>query len=409
VDLDVRPVAPEQLPDFWRVLFTGFGSEATEPRVEEEIGYGVVDRAIAAFDGEQLVGTASAIGFELTLPGGALVPVAGVTSVAVSPTHRRRGALTAMMRHQLDDVAHRGEPIAVLTASEAQIYGRFGYGRATRIQRVTVSTRDGLPLRVPADRTGTIRFVHGDDVIPAQAPVADAVRLQRSGELSRTPGWWDVRRFDREEWRDGASHRFDVVHERGGVIDGAMSYRIKSGREDGEPDSEVRISELFAVDPEVEVALLTFAAEIDLTARLTLTTRPDHPLAYRLVDSRRYFVHHEFDHLYVRVLDVPRVLSARTYEGSGSLVLAVDDPFLPASGGSFRLVVADDGTAECEQVDVEADLSLDASTLGSLVLGDVAPTVLAEAGRLVAASPAALRVADRLFPTAVAPYCTLDF
>src|SRR5438876_8088934 len=88
------------------------------------------DRTLAFFDGAELVATAGIFSCEMTLPGGTL-PCGGVTRVAVVTTHRRRGLLTAMMRRQLDDMHERGEPLAALYASEAPIYGRFGYGLAT--------------------------------------------------------------------------------------------------------------------------------------------------------------------------------------------------------------------------------------------------------------------------------------
>ena len=65
------------------------------------------------------------------MPGGARLPMAAVSMVTVHPTHRRRGVLRRVMDAQLDDVARRGEPLAGLTASEASIYERFGYGTAT--------------------------------------------------------------------------------------------------------------------------------------------------------------------------------------------------------------------------------------------------------------------------------------
>ena len=60
-----------------------------------------------------------------------MLPAAGVTFVAVLPTYRRRGVLSSLMRRQLADVRDRGEPLAILWASEAVIYGRYGYGRAS--------------------------------------------------------------------------------------------------------------------------------------------------------------------------------------------------------------------------------------------------------------------------------------
>jgi predicted acetyltransferase len=65
------------------------------------------------------------------LPGGVIAPAADVSAVGVLPSHRRRGVLSAMMRHQLADLRARGEFLAVLLATEDTIYQRFGYGAAT--------------------------------------------------------------------------------------------------------------------------------------------------------------------------------------------------------------------------------------------------------------------------------------
>ena len=82
------------------------------------------------------------------MPGPATVPAATITAVAVLPTHRRQGVLTALMACQLDDVAERGEAVAVLTASESIIYGRFGYGLASWAMGFTLDRHHaGGPVR----------------------------------------------------------------------------------------------------------------------------------------------------------------------------------------------------------------------------------------------------------------------
>ncbi len=86
----------------------------------------------AAFDGERIVGGAGVFPFELTVPGGAVLPCAGVTVVGVLPTDRRRGVLRRMMEPQLR-ARPRGSASRSpsLWASEETIYGRFGYGMAS--------------------------------------------------------------------------------------------------------------------------------------------------------------------------------------------------------------------------------------------------------------------------------------
>ena len=72
------------------------------------LGAGV--RADAPFGfttGGRWVSTCAAYSRTMTVPGGT-VPTAAVTFVTVSPSYRRRGLLTQMMRHQLEDVVRRG-------------------------------------------------------------------------------------------------------------------------------------------------------------------------------------------------------------------------------------------------------------------------------------------------------------
>ena len=89
--------------------------------------------------------------------------------VGVYPTHRRRGALRAMMDAQLRDVHERGEPLAALWASEETIYGRFGYGLAAWAARA--SWRASGRVRVPFERRGQVRFVEPDEAEKLFPPV----------------------------------------------------------------------------------------------------------------------------------------------------------------------------------------------------------------------------------------------
>jgi predicted acetyltransferase len=412
--MTVRSIEPDEGETLSRLLFTAFGETATDEKIKDDLEWAEVDRLLCAEDDGRMVGSAGAYTFDMTIPGGTTIPVAGVTWVGVLPTHRRRGVLTAMMEFQLDDVASRGEPVAILTASEAPIYGRFGYGLATRMWKVAINTRGGLPFLADPRVDGRMRMIDLDEAKTVLPRLYDEVRLTRPGELSRPAAWWDVHWRDPEYRRDGATHRFDVVHERpDGMIDGYVSYRVKQEWDFSIPGGEVRARDCISTDPEVEAAMLGYLADIDLTASVTSWMRPvEDPFARRLADWRRYKVEMVHDHLWVRILDVPAALSARTYESSGTLVLAVEDAFRPASGGRYRLEVSDNGKAACERVgdlDGDADLRLAGPALGSLYLGDCAPTALARAGRLTPASDVALARADRIFPTAIPPYSTMGF
>ena len=146
---------------------------------------------IAARDGTEMTGIAAAYSLHMTLPGGS-APVAGVTWVAVLPTHRRRGILTAMMRHQLEGLHQSGgEAIAALFASEPIIYGRFGYGLASQEMRLTMQ-RGVNALRQPVPATGSLtpRLCEPAEVLPSLGSVYEIERRQRPGMLTRDDRWW---------------------------------------------------------------------------------------------------------------------------------------------------------------------------------------------------------------------------
>src|SRR3954469_8294014 len=125
--IEIRAPAEDELRSTLEASEAAFGGEVEEHQWERERKILPASRALAAFDGDRPVGLAAAYSFDLSIPGGEL-PCAGVTWVGVLPTHRRRGILRDFMRRQLEDVHSWGEPIAALWASEASIYGRFGYG-----------------------------------------------------------------------------------------------------------------------------------------------------------------------------------------------------------------------------------------------------------------------------------------
>ncbi len=347
MSIDVRAIEPDELGELVRVTFTAFGEDLTDQKVGDLRDDGAAERALGAVEDGRFVGAGAAVSFALTVPGGAQVPVAGVTWVGVLPTHRRRGALSSIMRRQLDDVAAAGEPLAVLTASEATIYNRFGYGLATRTAKVEVDGLRDTSFVVEPASGGRLRLVDADEAVKVFPPVRDAVQRATVGELSRPQARWDVWIRDREDWRDEASSRLYVVHEAAdGTPDGYVAYRVKEDWEGYRCRNQVRLEELAAAEPEVEATLWRYLLDIDLKETISARDRRvDDPMRFRFSDSRNYRVDEVGDHLWVRVVDVRAALEARTYESDGTLVLGVDDPFRPATSGRYRLEVGDGGAA----------------------------------------------------------------
>jgi predicted acetyltransferase len=392
-----------------RVASPAFGDEPKQERLDDENLVVEFDRMIGVADGDQLVASAGVYSLELTVPGDATLPMAGVTWVACLPSHRRRGILRKMMKFQLDDVARRGEAVAGLTASEAVIYGRFGYGVASQFAEVKVRKSATRFITEPR-ATGRMRMVWDDERPKVLPPVFDAWRRLRCGAVDRSEGRWEQIFRDRPYDRHGASPMFHAVHEdKRGVPDGYVSYRIKSSDNDDDWTGIVR--EVIAVDPEVEAALWRFVFDVDLTARFELRVQPiDSHLPWRLTDSRGYHTSGVWDFLWLRVLNTPAALSARTYATEDSIVLEVVDPFRPrgAAAGRFRLEGGPDGATCKKEKSSSADLTMSVEALGSAYLGGVRWSTLAAAGR-VRGTPDALRRADAMFESTPKPFCNTGF
>ncbi|MDT9699673.1 GNAT family N-acetyltransferase [Streptomyces sp. P17] len=407
---DLRQLAPEDWDTWYDVLLRAFGG-VPEPSEERELYRELTefDRSFGAWDGDLCVGSAGAFRFGVTVPGGASVPAAGVTMVGVAATHRRRGVLTSMMRKQLDDVRSWGEPLAVLTASEPAIYGRFGYGVGTFQLAAEIDT-SRVRLSVPAG-TDDVRLRYADpvEVIDACETVYAALVPARPGMLARArPGWARVGVLDPEDGRDGASPLQCVVAERDGETVGYARYAVKPEWGVGGHNGAVHLRELAGVDAVAQAALWRFLFDIDLTTTLKVSWRPmDDAWQYQVSDIRRCRPRYR-DGLYVRLVEVGAALQARTYQAPVDVVLEVEDAFCPWNSGRWRLS-GDAKGASCERTRDAADLTLSVRELGSAYLGGVSLASLGAAGRVRELRQGALAEASVGFGSPVAPWLPHGF
>ncbi|MFE2583629.1 GNAT family N-acetyltransferase [Streptomyces sp. NPDC059378] len=367
-----------------------------------------VDRALAVWDGDRCVGSAGAYAFRLTVPGGASVPAAGVTMVGVAATHRRRGVLTSMMRRQLDDVRSWGEPLAVLTASEPAIYGRFGYAPATFGISAEIDT-DRAALSVP-DGTDAVRlrYERPADVLDVCEAVYARTVPARAGMLARQSGWDRAGVLDPEQDRDGASALQCVVAERDGEPTGYARFRVALRWTDAGHDGQVVLQDLAALDPASEAALWRFLFGIDLTTSLKVRGRPvDEAWQFQVSDIRRCRLRLR-DALYVRLVEVGAALAARTYQAPVDVVFEVEDAFCPWNAGRWRLT-GDAKGASCARTTDAADLALSVRELAAAYLGGVSLAALAAAGRVRELRQGALAEASSAFGGLVAPWLPHGF
>ena len=312
---ELRVLDPSVWDDWYGKLVLAFGGVPEAP--EESALWRELtecERSIGAWDGADIVGTAGLFSFRLSVPGGAIVPAAGVTMVSVQATHRRRGVLRSMMRRQLDDIRAAGdEPLAVLTASEPDIYGRFGYGAATQNAYAEIDTTR-VRLTVPEGTDDVrLRTVPPESAVEACEAVYARRVSGRPGMLERRPGWERLSLLDPPGDREGASPLRCVLAESGGEVTGYARFTVKPDWDLAGPKGTVILRDLEALDPASYAALWRLLFEIDLTSVIRTSSRPvDDPWQHLVSDIRRCAVRLR-DSLYVRLVDVGAALERRTY------------------------------------------------------------------------------------------------
>ena len=374
-----------------------FGGYPTDEQLERFGQLLPLDRMHAAFDGDEIVAGAGVFPFELSVPGGSL-QCAGVSVVGVYPTHRRQGALRALMDEQLRDVHERGEPIAALWASEETIYGRFGYGLAAWAGEARIK-REWTAFAQPLERRGRTRFVEAEEARELLPPVWEALMRTRPGVFRRSPAWWELRRTRMPDEEKANPKRF-VVLELDGAVQAYAIYRQFPDFEAGVSNARLEVEEAVGATPQATAEIWRFLLDVDWYATLEVGLLPiDHELFYLLANPRRMGFR-KGDSLWVRLVDVGAALSGRTLRGPSAVVLDVRDAVCPWNEGRWR--VSADGA---ERTGDAAEIALDVSALGAAYLGSVSFTELRNGLRLEELADGAVARADELFAWQPAAWC----
>lgn len=344
------------------------------------------------------VATTNAWVTPLTLPGGGSIGMWAISMVTVSGTHRRRGIARSLLEGELRAAASAGVPIAGLTASEATIYGRYGFGSAIPVARYAIDgRRAGWAGPTPP---GRVEYVDRETLSAELGRVHDRTRRLVPGRIEGWQGRWEglsgahVAVTERDKVR--GVHYLDESDE----VRGVVAYTVTEKGDSFRFGLDVRL--LVAETPDALAALWRFIVQHDLVDEVTADLRPlDDALPWLVADQRavEQVVH---DHGWLRILDVPAALSGRTYSGSLDLVLRVDDP-LGFAAGDWRVRADADGMATVEvAAGRPVDATIGVSALSSLFLGGVRAGSLHAAG-LIDADGATVRTLDRAFASYPAP------
>ncbi len=344
-----------------------------------------------AFDGDRLIAMHQSMPTDIVVPGGERAPLSVQFRFGVGAGHTRRGVGTALMAAALRATP---EPLAMVRPSEGGIYGRFGFGVATRCRDLVVDRRRAV-LTADVPSGGDTRLADPADSAGLCREVYDRTRA-RPGAIGRWP--WYEQLLNHELAGAGLFSRVAVHTGADGpdgaaVPDGFARYSVRG--------TTLDVDELHCRTPESWAGLWRFLLGVELVDEIRLRGRPlDEPVEWLFTDPRVCRVTAVRDELWLRPVDTLAALRARAYGDGDPVVLGVHDPLLPANSGHYLV-----GPTEVRRTRRSAQLALSAASLASLYLGGVRPLALAVAGAVTVHDPKALPAADRLFHTDGEPWC----
>jgi predicted acetyltransferase len=382
---------------------------STDERIDQAQAYAVGDRLVGVWDPTAAdpvapVATSQTWVTDLTVPGRTTVPAWAISAVTVAQTHRRRGIARALLEAELRTASALELPVAMLTVSESTIYGRYGFAPAVLARDLTIDTRR-VRWTGPQAAPGRVHYVTADDLHEAGHAIVERVRLEAPGQIHypRSSSLWE-RQLGLPAGDDASrALRFVRYDDPAGTPQGFAIYTVKEDEADF-TQSRATVQALVAATPEAYAALWRFVLELDLVATVTAPLRPvDEPLRWMVGDFRSMHVD-ERDHLWTRIIDVPRALEARTYGAAGRLVLDVRDD-LRLAAGTWALEVDASGVAEARPVTEQADVTLSVAALSALHLGGTSARMLSAAGSLQGDADGI----DAIFRSPVAPYLGIWF
>lgn len=358
----------------------------------------------------ELAAVHSSYAYDMRVPGGT-VPTSGLTWVGVHPSHRRRGLLTSMIEDHFARSRERGEIISTLFAAETTIYQRFGYGLACPVYHLTLPR--GAQLRDVAG-SDDLRLRLEDANLAAHAPVVRAVlaRDKRPGAMA-TPSDALLANlfFDPESTRDGHERtRIAIVEDGDGPAAFALFQRKLSYGASGPAGTGESTHGWAAATAAAERRMWSVLADLDLmTSMMVTSVALDSPLVHLLKDVRSVVATMR-DQVWLRILDVPAALSARTYLKDVALTIAVEDPLLAENSYPWRFTVANGvATVERAERDTAVDVRLSIQELSAAYLGGTAIDALAAAGLVEEVRPGAVADLSDAFHSRLAPRGSLHF
>ncbi len=408
MSVEYREPHPEEMAEVIRTGLLGFGNSTAPREIEQRLGYEDwyrPEQHLAAFDGAEVAAKLAVRPFTIAW-GGREIGCGGLTGVATSPAYRRRGHLRELLRRAFLRQREQAQPIAMLWASMAAIYQRFGYGLGYVCHTPSFDARrltfvDGVATR------GRVRLVPREQVMSRIAPVYERFAAPRTLMLKRSEHWWLSGLL--RQWNPGDAPELIAAYEETGALLGYALYKVeRDERPDSSTNLAIEVRDLVWHSPAAHRALIGYLAGYDRAGRVTFNALPaDDPLFYTVQEPGDLGTR-AIDGSWVRLVDMQPALEGRGYAGEGRFSFAFEDALCPWNSGAWELT-AEGGSGRLRRSPHAPDLTLSPRALAMLVCGSASASLLARLGLLHAAEPRALAMADVLFHGELAPYCMDHF
>ncbi len=409
--VELRRITREEIAPWCDAMAVGFldvPDPARYPFIEAVFD---TQRGTAAVEDGRMVGTYASFTTNITLPGGATLPANAVTGVTVLPTHRNRSILRSAITTDMEETKERGEPLAILFASEFGIYARFGFGVATESIGIAIDTT-GIEFRPapeePSERT--VSLVDAGDAVALCQSVYEMLRPERAAMIDRVLVQWQHAfglMTTPEKWR--WKGHLAVTRDSQGTVDGFVRYKGSDDWSSGRPTSTLIVDEFITATAGAQRRLLEFLCSMAWVSKVTINGCPvDDDSHLYIVDERRVNRSLRMDQMWARILDVSRTLTSRTYDTADTLTFEVRDDSLSNDGrgfasGRYTIDASPDG-ATCTRTTSSADITMGVNELSSIVFGGLSFAAFLRAGRADEHTAGSGARVDRLFRTTRAPW-----
>jgi predicted acetyltransferase len=402
--IDIRPINDEdgrrQAFALFRQAMLGIG-DLGRSSPEAEARYLSEGKPLGGYEGNVLRGAVNGYASAVTLPGGKRVRHLSVTHVGVSPEATRRGIARQLIVDQLHQARAEGYVVAGLRASDARIYGRYGYGVASLSVRHELDlTRTKLATNALRDN---VRIVDVRESFDLFRKIAEAEPAPRSTALSRWGSWWAI-----QEYRalHGTTPHHAIVIGNEGEERGFLRFHVEPSDNWFTSSSRtVIVDDLIAHDGEAWRALIGHVFSQDILHKVVFPSRPvDDPLPLLLSNPRALEISGQRDESWIRPLDLQALLAARSYGGNRDVSIAVEDTVFSDNAGVWSL-----GPSGATRSSEKPEASITISDLATLIFGAHSASNLVASGRITTASLEIAQELDKVFATVSRPHSGISF